>query len=72
MKKNIIIIISIIVVLVIVVAVIASMKTPEKKEVVKQPVYTDAVSDIKNDLNAIDFGNSSKDFEAVNKDIQSL
>lgn len=72
MKKNIIIIVSIIVVLVIVVAVIAAMKGPEKKMQNKQPVYTDAVTDVKNDINAIDFGNLDKEFDSVNKNIQSL
>ena len=72
MKKNIIIIISIVVVLLAVVAAVVSMKAPEEKKVVKQPVYENIVTDVKSDLQAIDFGNSDKDFEAVNKDIQSL
>lgn len=72
MKKNIIIIVSIIIVLIIVVAVIASMGAPEKKAVVKQPVYTDAATDVKNDLDAINFGSLDKEFDNVNKDIQSL
>ncbi|MFA6430370.1 MAG: hypothetical protein WC229_02190 [Candidatus Paceibacterota bacterium] len=73
MKKNIIIIVSIIIVLLVVVAAITLMNSPEKKAVVKQqPVYIDAVTDVKNDLDAINFGNLDNEFNNVNKDIQSL
>ncbi len=73
MKKNIIIIISIVVVLVAVVAMIIAMKGPEEKQVQnKQPVYTDAITDVNNDLQAIDFGSLDKEFEDVNKNIESL
>jgi hypothetical protein len=73
MKKNIIIIVSIIAVLIVVVAVINLMKNPGVKKVQnKQPVYIDAVTDVKNDINSVDFGNLDKEFDSVNKNIQSL
>lgn len=73
MKKNIIIIVSIIVVMVIVVAAVIAMKGSDNKQIENnQPVYTDAVTDVKNDLQAIDFGNLDKEFDGVNKNIQSL
>ena len=71
MKKNIIVIISIISVLIVVVSLVILMKAPENK-VPESKVYTDAVTDVNNDLESINLGDIDKELEAVNKDIQSL
>lgn len=73
MKKNIIIIISILVVLVSVVVIAFLISGYKNKPVINnQPSYTDAITDINNDLRAIDFGNLNNEFDEVDRDIQGL
>jgi hypothetical protein len=74
MKKNIIIAVSVAIILVAILIVFPMMKESENKPApaVKNTVTTDVVTDIKKDLEDIDFGSPEKDFEDVNKDIESL